>query len=242
MKNILFITALLSASLMAQSADEIIKRVDRNLNSDNQIIESSMIIHGKRNDRTLTSIAYTIGTKKAYQEYLSPARDRGTKMLKLDDKLWIYSPTTDRTIQIAGHMLRQSMMGSDVSYEDMMEDRKMSDIYDAKILRKEEYDGRICYVIELNAKVDNVAYHTQKIWVDTARFVPLRQDQYGKSGQLLKRLTFTDVKQLDSRWYPHKIVYKDMLKQGKGTAMIVTSILFNQEIPDYIFTKAALKQ
>lgn len=242
MKNILLILTLFSASLMAQTAEEIIKKVDKNLNSDNQVIESSMIIHGKRNDRTLTSIAYTVGSEKAYQEYLSPARDRGTKMLKLDDKLWIYSPSTDRTIQIAGHMLRQSMMGSDLSYEDMMEDREMSEIYNSQIIEKEEIDGRVCYVIELVAKVDDVAYHKQKIWVDTEYFVPLKQDQFGKSGQLLKRLTFADVKKVGSRWYPHKMEYKDMLKQGKGTEMIVTSIKFNQDIPTYIFTKAALKQ
>jgi hypothetical protein len=36
-------------------------------------------------------------------------------MLKLGDQLWTFSPSTDRTIQIAGHMLRQSVMGSDMS-------------------------------------------------------------------------------------------------------------------------------
>jgi len=33
-----------------------------------------------------------------------------------------------------------------------------------------------------------------------------------------------------------------MLKQGDGTEFQVTSIRFNQDIPEYIFTKAALKQ
>ncbi|NMD01972.1 MAG: outer membrane lipoprotein-sorting protein [Bacteroidales bacterium] len=39
-----------------------------------------------------------------------------------------------------------------------------------------------------------------------------------------------------------KIKYKDLLKQGGGTEFIITSVKFNQSIPDYIFTKAALKQ
>lgn len=47
------------------------------------------------------------GDHKGYTEYLAPAREKGTKMLKLENQLWIYSPATDRTIQIAGHMLRQ---------------------------------------------------------------------------------------------------------------------------------------
>ena len=61
-----------------------------------------------------------MGSEKAFTENLSPAREAGTKMLKLKDKLWTYSPQTDRIIQISGHMLRQSINGSDMSYKDMM--------------------------------------------------------------------------------------------------------------------------
>lgn len=238
----ILIALILSTTLGAQTADEIIQKVDQNITADNMIMESSMTIHGKRNSRTLTSIAYVVGDEKSFQEYLSPARDKGTKMLKLEDKLWIYSPSTDRTIQIAGHMLRQSMMGSDMSYEDMMEDRKLQDIYASEIIGKEELEGREVYVIELKAIVENVAYHSQKMWVDSERFVPLKQEQFAKSGQLLKRVTFSDVRRVDNRWYPFVVVYKDMLKQGDGTEMKMTSIKFDQEIPAYIFSKAALKQ
>jgi len=73
-------------------------------------------------------------------------------------------------------------------------------------------------------------------------FVPLKEELFAKSGQLLKRTTLSDIQQIDGRWFPMKMVYKDMLKSGKGTEMHFTSIKFNQEIPEYIFTKAALKQ
>ena len=97
------------------NADEILDKVDKNMSSENRVFESSMTIHGKRNSRTITSKTFSVGDKKSYTEYLSPAREQGTKMLKLVDQLWIYSPSTDRTIQISGHMLRQSVMGSDLS-------------------------------------------------------------------------------------------------------------------------------
>lgn len=244
MKKIITILTvlILTITMGAQTADEIIKKVDQNLTADNMMMESSMTIHGKRNSRTLISIAYVVGDEKSFQEYLSPARDKGTKMLKLEDKLWIYSPSTDRTIQIAGHMLRQSMMGSDMSYEDMMEDRKLQEMYASEIIAREELDGRQVYVIELKAIVENVAYHSQKLWVDVERFVPLKQEQFAKSGQLLKSVEFSDMRRVDNRWYPFVMVYKDMLKQGDGTEIKLTSVKFNQEIPAYIFTKAALKQ
>ncbi|HOO83531.1 MAG TPA: outer membrane lipoprotein-sorting protein [Prolixibacteraceae bacterium] len=226
----------------APDANEILKKVDQNLSSKNRVMESTITIHGKRNSRTMTSRSYAVGTEKAFTEYLSPARDAGTKMLKLENQLWIYSPSTDRTIQISGHMLRQSVMGSDLSYEDMMDDRKLTDTYTATLEGTETVDGREVYLISLEAKVEDVAYHSQKMWVDTERFVPLKQEMYAKSGQLLKRLEMRDVEKIAGRWFPKTMVYKDMLKQGEGTEYTVSKIEFDVEIPEYIFSKAALKQ
>lgn len=238
----LFIPAFLLLSFTQPDANEILNKVDKNMSSKNKVFESEMIIHGTRNSRTITSISYSAGTKQSFTQYLSPAREQGTKMLKLGNQLWIYSPSTDRIIQISGHMLRQSVMGSDLSYEDMMDDRKLTEIYSAKVTDNEIIDGRNTYVLELTAKVDNAAYHLQKIWVDTERFVPLKQEMFAKSGQLLKRTTLTDVKQVQGRWFPTKMLYKDVLKDGTGTEFRFKSVKFDQEIPDYIFTKAALKQ
>jgi len=223
-------------------ADGILKKVEMNMSSDNRVFESTMIIQGNRTDRTITSRTYSVEDKKSFTEYLSPAREQGTKMLKLENQLWIYSPSTDRIIQISGHMLRQSVMGSDLSYEDMMDNRKLTDVYSAQVTGNEMIDDRKTYILELTARVTDVAYHSRKMWIDSERFVPLKEELFAKSGQLLKRTTLSDVKQLDGRWFPEKIVYKDMLKQGNGTEFRITNIKFNQKIPDYIFTKAALKQ
>ncbi|NLB93398.1 MAG: outer membrane lipoprotein-sorting protein [Bacteroidales bacterium] len=226
----------------AQTAEQILNEIDDNMSSENQVAKTTMIIHGRRNSRTLTAIGYSVGDKKSFTEYLSPAREQGTKMLKLENQLWIYSPSTDRTIQISGHMLRQSVMGSDLSYEDVMDDRKLTEMYNAEIIGEEEIDGTKTKVLELTAKVEDVAYHSRKIWVDTEKYVPLKEELFAKSGQLLKQTTLSDVKKIEGRWFPTRMIYKDMLKQGDGTEFIVDEIKFNQDIPEYIFTKAALKK
>lgn len=239
---ILFTPFLFTFSLFAQNAEQIIKDVDKNLSAKSQIIESSMTVHGKRNSRTMTSKSYTVGTTKSFTEYLSPARDKGTKMLKLEKEMWVYSPSTDRTIMISGHMLRQSVMGSDLSYEDMMEDRKLTEMYNASLVGEETIEGRKCYVLKLNAKLDDIAYDSQKIWVDMERLVPLKQELYAKSGQLLKQVTLSDVQRIQNRWYPMKMVYKDMLKDGKGTEYTITKVEFDKDIPAHVFSKGSLKQ
>ena len=223
-------------------ANQILEKVDQNMISKNQVATSQMIIHGRRNDRTITSKGWTEGSEKSLSEYLSPAREEGTKMLKLEDQLWIYSPSSDRTILISGHMLRQSVMGSDLSYEDMMEDRKLTEVYNAKVTGEEKIEDRDAWVLELEAKVDDATYQSRKIWVDQERYVPLKEELYAKSGQLLKKTTMKDVEQIDGRWYPKTVVYKDMLKDGEGTEFTLVDVKFDQDIPEYIFSKAALKR
>jgi len=244
MKTILIL--LLSVSILRTlndpKADAILDRVDKNMSSDNRVFESEMIIHGRRASRSITSVTYSVGVKQSFTEYLSPAREQGTKMLKLEDQLWIYSPSTDRIIQISGHLLRQSVMGSDLSYEDMMDDRKLTEMYSASVAGEETIEGRKTYILELTAKVENVTYYSQKLWVDEERYVPLKQEMYAKSGQLLKRLTLSDVRQVGERWFPMRLLYKDMLKEGTGTEFIISSVKFDQKIPEYIFTKAALRK
>jgi len=244
MKKNIIPLLMLCVSLNAQnpSAKEIIEKVDKNMSAESRIFTSKMVIHNPRNTRTIESKTWSIGEKKSYSEYLSPPREQGTKMLKLEDQLWIFSPSTDRIIQISGHMLRQSVMGSDLSYEDMMEDPHLLNHYTGKIDGEEKLNDRICWVISLTANTPDIAYQSQKVWVDKDRFIPLKKELYAKSGILLKKMELSDIKQIQGRWFPEKILFKDVLKEGEGTEFLIEDINFNVAIPDYLLSKASLKK
>jgi len=245
MKKIFIIKLLVFAiTLCADYPDgnELIRKVDDNMYSKTSISTSRMIVHGRRGSRTMEIKSWAEGENQSFSEYLSPPRDAGTKMLKLKDKLWIYNPSSDRTIQISGHMLRQSMMGSDLSYEDMMEDNELIKIYNAEVTGEEIITERDCWIVLLTSKVEDAAYHTQKVWIDKERYLPLREERFGKSGKLLKTTEIKEVFKIGKRWYPKNMVFKDVLKKGKGTEFIIDSIEFNVKIPKTIFTKAALRK
>ena len=104
-------------------------------------------------------------------------------------------------------MLRQSVMGSDLSYEDMMEDQKLTHYYDAVVTGTESFDGRPCWVLKLVAKTKNVAYFMRKIWVDQSREIPLKEELYAKSGKLLKKLELKDVTKVENRWFPKRMIF-----------------------------------
>lgn len=238
---LLFLLPAITATAQKSDAHAILDKVDDNMSALTQVMTATMEIHSARAVRTMEMKIWTEGDTKSFTEYLAPAREKGTKMLKLDKQLWVFSPSTDRTIQISGHMLRQSVMGSDLSYEDMMSDKKLIEQYKAEITGEEVIDSRPCYVLTLTAIVPDINYHSQKIWVDKERFVMLRAQLFAKSGKQLKEITFSDVKKVQGRWFPMSFLYKDVLKSGKGTRMNITGIRFNETIPDNVFNKANLR-
>ncbi len=238
----LLLILVLTLSSQTPSGKEILEKLDKNYTGENRVSITTMVIKERRGTRTLKIKTWAVGTEKAFSQYLEPPREKDTKMLKLRDELWIWTPSTDRVIRIAGHMLRQSMAGSDISYEDLMEDPKLSESYDVKMEGEEEINGRPCYVLVLTAKKEKIAYYRRKIWVDKETYLPLRQHLFAKSGKLLKKLEIIEIFKVKERWYPKKLIFKDVLKEGDGTEITIESIEFNVEIPDHIFTKASLRR
>ena len=246
MKNcliIFFLSSFLFTQSDQMSANDIMKAIDKNLNADSRVITSKMVIKGRRNSRTIESKNWIVGTELAFTEYLSPPREAGTKMLKIGEKLYTYSPQTDRVIQISGHMLRQSVMGSDMSYNDMMEDRPIEQLYNATLEGSIKIDDRDHYIIVLDAKVKGLSYPKRRSWVDKEYLLPTKEELYAKSGKLLKTASLHDIKKIDGRWFPSKFIYKDELKRNsKGTEWIINDIQFNKKIPDWRFSKALLRK
>ena len=243
----ILISILSFAFLLGQSNDmsvqDIIRAMDENLNAKSRVLTSKMVVHGRRTSRTIESKNWVIGIDLAFTEYLSPPREKGTKMLKLGDKLWTYSPQTDRVIQISGHMLRQSVMGSDMSYNDMMEDRPLIELYEATLEGSVEIDGRGHWIMLLEAKVKGLSYPKRRAWIDKEYLLPMKEELYAKSGKLLKTSTMDGIKKVQGRWFPSRFVFKDELKRNsKGTEWIIDEIEFDVNIPDSRFSKALLRK
>jgi outer membrane lipoprotein-sorting protein len=239
----IFITFTITGFAQVPSGTDVIKEIDKNLVLDNAISFTTMIIHGRNGSRSIKSKNWIEGKDKAFVEYTDPAREKGKKMLKLGDQLWNYFPEPiDRIITISGHLLRQSVMGSDLSYEDITENRKLMDMYNAKVTGLEKINDRNCYVVELTGKLEDITYYRRKLWVDKERWIPLKEERYAKSGKPLKRSELLEVFSIENRWYPKRMLHHDLMQNGEGTEYIIESIILHASISESQFTKAALKK
>lgn len=219
----------------APTADELLAKMDGNLTFEARKARMVMTIAGRRT-RTFEIISYGRGEDDSTMEYLSPAREKGTRMLKLGDELWLYMPSVERVQKLSGHMLRQGMMGGDLSYEDLMSSGEMRQRYAAKITGESTVDGRACWQLEMIAKDDAVTYPKRVSCIDKVTFIPLRQELYALSGMLLKTWTMTDVKKFGDRHFPGKMVVQDHVKKESVTTIEFKEMEFGIEFPREIFS------
>ena len=229
------------ASLPPLSGEEIMRRVDANATITTMSYIGTMRIDlGTRVlDKEMRVVAE--GNDRSFVEFSNP-EDRGVRYLKVDKDLWMYFPSEQETVKISGHLLKEGMMGSDVSYEDALESGAISDRYAIAVFGTETLDGRSCYVLDLNARVKSVNYERQKYWVDGERFVVIKAEMYAKSGRLLKESRALAVKQFGSRWFATEVRMEDKLKKGGGTVFTMKDIQFGVALPEDMFSLRRLNR
>lgn len=235
---ILFSNSITIAAEM--TAEEIINKRDDNEYITSVKAEAEMIIvsGGRRITKTMLILS---DKKNALVEFTNP-QDRGTKFLKREDNLWMFFPDAEEIIKISGHILNQGMMGSDFSYQDIMESDKLTDLYNFKIIKEEEVDKRHCYVLEGIAREGvKVSYYRRISWVDKERFVGLKEELYAQSGRILKETRINEIKEIEGRWIPIYSVMENKLRKNTYTEFKITQIDFNPEIPEGTFALQSLR-
>jgi len=238
--SILFFT--LSIALFALSGKEIIARVDGNQVYNSIEYHATMTISMGKQVREKSFEGYAQGDEQAYMEFTAPAREKGTRFLKLADEMWMYIPSVEKATKIAGHMLRQSLMGSDFSYDDFTENKKMLDAYDIEVLDSDTFLGTECYVLELTAKIEEVSYYKRRLWVSKENYIPLKTELFAKSGKLMKELKVLEVKKIGTRHYPVHIRMENKLRKDTFTELIFEEIKIDVPIPEKVFTKAFIER
>ena len=205
---------------------------------------ATISMHIKKGRRIKNYSLSSHGTGKAVAaiEVLSPPRDKGMKILKKNKNIWIFLPSIERIQKISGHMLQQGMLGSDMSYEDMMTATTLEENYTAELLGEVSKNGKSCFKIIFMSKTNHSPYHKRISYIDQFTFVPVYEELYSDSGMLLKTWQFEDVKEYNGRQFPTKMIVNDTLQTNSTTTIVFTNLEFNVSIPPEHFNRRWLNR
>ena len=241
-RKIVIIMALVAASLWGIDGEELLEKMD--VNRDWKTIVSTakmeIVIDDETRVKTMEISGVSEGNKSLVR-FTNP-EDEGTKYLMLGDNLWIYFPEENDVVKISGHMLKEGMMGSDVSYEDALEADKLSKKYAVEVTGEETYEGNDCYLLTLTAKVKDAPYFKRIMRVEKKRYVAWKEEAFARSGKLLKTSRVLEVKKVGTMWYPVKVEMVNALRKNSRTVFTIETVEFNKPLDDNFFTMRNLRR
>ncbi len=168
----------------------------------------------------------------------APARDKGTVTLKRKQEVWNYIPTVQKTIKIPPSMMLQSWMGSDFTNDDLVRQSSIVEDYEHSIIGEEEFEGYLCYKIQLTPKPDaGVVWGKIIMWVSKEGYLQLKMDHFDEDGYLVKTMKGSKVKKMGGRIIP---TFWEMIpndEPGQRTIMEYLEVEFNKKINPRFFSQ-----
>jgi outer membrane lipoprotein-sorting protein len=219
----------------AITAEEIIEAVENNEINEEERIDGSMIINDRFGSRVKTFVSYASGADRMLLEFTNP-EEKGQKILRLEDEIYLYFPEAEEIIHLQGSALKESLMGSDFSYEDLTGEGDLLDQYEVTLLGEDNIDGRKHYHLELKAKKRGLAYPKQEAWVDAEYWVMTRANAFSLSGRLLKEMELGDIRKVAGKYVPHYIIMRDAMKKNSSTEMRIEEIDLQADLPRNVFS------
>jgi hypothetical protein len=232
--SILFLS-LSSLPVYALTAEEIIQRMEDNQVHDTAYSEGRINITDRFGEKVSTFKSWAKGEEKSLIEFTS-REERGQKILRTDDEIYLFFPDAAEIIRLQGAALRDSVLGSDLSYEDMTGDRGLLDSYKVELLGTERVDGEECYKIEMNALRRDVPYPKEIVWIDTELFVGRKVHKFSLSGKLLKEMVMLDYTSQAGKMFPTEFLVVDKMKRNSSTLFIIEKIEIGVDLPAHIFS------
>ncbi len=174
---------------------------------------------------------------------VKPEENKGKGYLKSGNNLWFYDPISRRFTFTSAKDRFQNMnaRNSDFTRSNLAGDYR---VVGSERRKLGKYD---CWVLDLEAKTDDISFPKMKIWISDDGLARKTED-YSFSGQHLRTVAFPQYQLVGKRYVPQTVVILDELRgatiegtfvKEKTTYTISRPSL--QRLPDATFTKSWLE-
>lgn len=205
--------------------------------------------------KVIESLSRQLGESKKDSQSISiilePARERGIGMLTYsyddsakDTESWLYLSALGKVKRMASGSGEDqepvSLFGSEFTTEDM--ENGKTDEYDYKILQEGEYQSTQVWVIEAKPKpvrMRKTHYSKLILWIDKARYVPLKIQSYDRNQNLYKRILFQNYEALSGHWISRDMTIYNMII-NRLSRMETEKIALDVPVVDEFLTQRSL--
>jgi outer membrane lipoprotein-sorting protein len=238
-----FLALMLSLYGFSQDPIEIIQKSEDLMRGKSS--ESSITIEIVRPKwtRQMTLKNWSLGTEYALSLVQSPAKEKGTVILKRDKEVWNWLPSIERSIKLPPSMMMQSWMGTDFTNDDLVKQSSLVTDYTHKILGDSTIDGRTCWKIQLTPKEDAaVVWGKIYTWIDKELFIQMRSELYDEDEFLVNIFVSSNVQDMGGKKIPTRLEMIPVEKDGHKTVLIYNDLQFDVDVQESFFTPQNMRR
>ncbi|MES2948766.1 MAG: outer membrane lipoprotein-sorting protein [Pseudomonadota bacterium] len=232
-----------SSVCAAPSATEIVERADTLLWGKTLQGEMDMVITTPTWSKTIAIKMWSDRPTKSFARIVGPAKEAGITSLRINSEMWNYIPNIERTIKIPPSLMLQPWFGSDFTNDDMVRESSYVNDYNHKIIGQPTIDGQETYEV-VGLPKENAAVVWGKIvfLVRRADFIPVKTAFYDERGELIRVMSFSDIRSVGGRNIPTRWDIQPVNKPGKHTTLLIKSGAYDKPINADIFSLRSLTQ
>ena len=230
MKAILSIMiSILATSLHAETAEHILQKADE-IRAPSESYR--MLVSVESSDQSHFRFEIKIGGKDtSLIRTLEPSREVGKNFLMIQEDMWAYVPNIKRSLRVT---LNQKLTGQaangDIS--------RMTWVGDyAPTLESESSEQ---WVLILKAQKRGLTYDGIRVWIDKTNFRPLKGEYLSTQGKVLKKVAFSDYKEIAGNVRPSKIVIENAEKSGEFSELRIIE-MEKMNFPSSVFVQNNLQ-
>ena len=207
----------------------------------------------KRVQQTIVLRKYFGKDKRQVLYYLEPTNVRDTAFLTYDyadpateDEQWLYLPALRKTRRISASDRGDYFLGTDLTYEEMKRQNKIS-LEDWRFTHvgESEVDGIKTVTVEgtpiTEQVADELGYGRARWYIDPATNTIRRSENFDIQGHPLKTALFNNIREIDGIWTVHEITV-DNHKTGHQTHLQITDVAYEIPLDDDSFEERTLRR
>ncbi|HEX4881919.1 MAG TPA: outer membrane lipoprotein-sorting protein [Porticoccaceae bacterium] len=206
---------------------------------------------GKQRIRdTIAYRRYVEGEKHTAIYFASPNNLKGTAFLTYDyqapereDDNWLYLPALRKARRISAADRGDYFLGTDMTYEDIKLETRVSDDYQYRTLRADTVDGHQCLWVEAVPRTESLAreigYQRVENCIDSTIWMARQTRFWDLAGNALKTAHIGDIQQVQGIWTPGHITVENH-KTGHRSEFRFSDVDYRKPIDPEAFNANAL--
>lgn len=221
--------------------DSVLDHLDELYRSSSAHATMEMTIVRERGARTLRLESWSRGEEDALIVIRAPAREAGTATLRTEEGLWNYAPRADRLIRIPSGLLSESWMGSHFTNDDLVRETSYDEDYRASLSWTERDGTRYLQVTLTPRPGAPVVYTELRFLLTPDEWIPVRWE-YLDEGEVVRVMTFSDVRTVDGRPLPMQLVIRPTDEPDERTVMEYLELELDAPVDPDLFTRRGLRR